>query len=55
MIKLIGKGKFKDEKIIALIVNTGGVAALMEALNNESDKNKHTIKVIFDKKFIAFF
>ena len=43
--KLIGKGKFKDEKIAGLIVTAGGVAALMNALNNEFEKSKHTIKV----------
>lgn len=45
MLKLIGKGKFKDEKIANLIVGVGGVSALMNALNNESEKSKHTIKV----------
>lgn len=43
--KIIGKDKFKDEEMARIVVDSGAVSALMNALNDPSEKSKHTIKV----------
>ena len=43
--KIIGKDKFKDEEMARVIVDSGAVTALMNALNDPAEKSKHTIKV----------
>jgi hypothetical protein len=43
--KIVGRDKFKDEEMARIIVDSGAVTALMGALNDPSEKSKHTIKV----------
>ena len=44
-IKLIGRDKHKDEEIAKLVVDCGGIQAIINAMNHPSEKSKHTVKV----------
>lgn len=47
---MVGKDKFKDEEIARVLVDSGAVSGLVNALNDPSEKSKHTIKVHLFKK-----
>jgi hypothetical protein len=48
LIKLIGRDKFKDEEIARLVIDQGGIQAVVEAMNHPAEKSKHTIKAMID-------
>ncbi len=51
-VRLIGKGKYRDEKIIAQLIDKGLLQAQVKALNSSSSKSQETVKV--SKNFIKF-
>ncbi len=50
LIKIVGRDKFKDEELARLIIESGAVKALMDALEDPTEKSKHTIKVDYHLK-----